>query len=201
MKYIIMADGKGTRWNNYKNVPKHLVEVNGEVLLARIVRLLKKFDKDSDVIITSHDTRYEFDGSTRYEPLNNMLEIDRFTYELIDNNICFLYGDTYYTEETIKKIIDSDPEDILFFGNQKSIVAIKIKDAELFKKHINNVKQLYLSNKIKNCKGWQVYQSFQNLEFDKKEIKDKFVIVDNETVDYNTPDDYDNRNTKKEDEV
>ena len=201
MKYIIMADGKGTRWNNYKNVPKHLVEVNGEVLLARIVRLLKKFDKDSDVIITSHDTRYEFDGSTRYEPLNNMLEIDRFTYELIENNICFLYGDTYYTEETIKKIIDSDPEDILFFGNQKSIVAIKIKDAELFKKHINNVKQLYLSNKIKNCKGWQVYQSFQNLEFDKKEIKDKFVIVDNETVDYNTPDDYDNRNTKKEDEV
>ena len=28
-------------------------------------------------------------------------------------------------------------------------------------------------NMIKNCKGWHVYQSFQNLEFDKKQIGDK----------------------------
>ena len=29
MKYIIMADGKGTRWNNYHNIPKHLIEIGG----------------------------------------------------------------------------------------------------------------------------------------------------------------------------
>ena len=201
MKYIIMADGKGTRWNNYQDVPKHLIKINGEVLLARTVRLLKEFDENSDVIVTSHDKRYEFDGSTRYEPLNNVLEIDRFTYELIENDICFLYGDTYYTEDTIKEIINSVPDDILFFGNQKSIVAIKIKDAKLFKKHIDNVKKLYLSNKITNCKGWQVYQSFQNLDFDKKVIKNKFILVDNETIDYNTPDDYENRVVKKDDDL
>ena len=197
MKYIIMADGKGSRWNNYKNVPKHLIEVNGEVLLARTVRLLHEFDDNADVIITSHDQRYDFEGSTRYEPLNNVLEIDRFTYELIEDNICFLYGDTYYTEDTIEKIVNTDVFDILFFGNNKSIVAIKIKDASLFKIHIDNVKKLFLANKIENCKGWQVYQSFQNLEFDKKQIKDKFIVVDNETIDYNTPDDYENKVVKR----
>ena len=197
MKYIIMADGKGTRWNNYKNVPKHLIEVNGEALLARTVRLLHEFDKEAEVIITSHDERYEFGGSTRYEPNSNHLEIDRFTYELIEDNICFLYGDTYYTEDTIKKIVDTDTSDVLFFGNSKSIVAVKVKDSSLFKKHVDNVRKLFLENKIKNCKGWQVYQSFQNLEFDKKEIRDKFIVVDNETIDYNTPDDYENSVVKR----
>lgn len=200
MKYIIMADGKGTRWKNYQNIPKHLIKIDGEILLERTVRQLNNQDKNAKVIITSHDKRYEFKGATRYEPLNNVLEIDRFTEELIEDNICFLYGDTYYTDETINNIINSKVEDILFFGNQKSIVAIKVKDSKLFKKHISNVKNLFLENKIQNCKGWQVYQSFQNLEFDKKQIKDKFVIVDDETIDYNTPKEYENRKQNKVDD-
>lgn len=195
-----MADGKGTRWKNYQNIPKHLIKIDGEILLERTVRQLNNQDKGAKVIITSHDKRYEFKGATRYEPLNNVLEIDRFTEELIEDNICFLYGDTYYTDETIHNIINSKVEDILFFGNQKSIVAIKVKDSKLFKKHISNVKNLFLENKIQNCKGWQVYQSFQNLEFDKKQIKDKFVIVDDETIDYNTPKEYENRKQNKVDD-
>lgn len=192
-----MADGKGSRWNNYKDVPKHLVEIDGEVILARTVRLLKKYDPNSEIIITSHDKRYEFDGSTRYEPKNNVLEIDRFTYELIENNICFLYGDTYYTEEAIQKIVNTNTDDLLFFGNNKSIVAIKVRDANLFKKHIDNVKELFLVGKINNCKGWQVYQSYMNLEFDKKQITDKFIVLDERTMDYNTPEDYDNYANKR----
>lgn len=197
MKYIIMADGKGSRWNNYKNIPKHLVEIEGEVIIARTVRLLNEYDKAAEVIITSHDKRYEFEGSTRYEPKNNVLEIDRFTYELIEDDICFLYGDTYYTEDAILKIINTDTDELLFFGNDKSIVAIKVKDSDIFKKHIDNVKKLYLEKKIKNCKGWQVYQSYQNLEFDKKQIGDQFVVVDEKTIDYNTPEDYETQSKKR----
>ena len=197
MKYIIMADGKGTRWNNYKNVPKHLVDVDGEVLLARTVRLLQEYDSASEIIITSHDQRYEFEGATRYEPKNNKLEIDRFTYELIEDNICFLYGDTYYTDEAIKKIINTNTEDLLFFGNARSIVAIKVENAALFKEHIDRVKDLYLKGKIETCKGWQVYQSYQNLEFDKKQIADKFIVLDEKTNDYNTPEEYEKRIKKR----
>lgn len=194
MKYIIMADGKGTRWNNYKGIPKHLIEVDGEILLERIVKQLNKFDPNAEVIITSHDKRYEFKGSTRYEPKNNIIELDRYTKELIEDNICFLYGDTYYSDNAIKEIITKNCEDILFFGNMKSIIAIKIKDSSLFKKHIENVRNLYQNNKIKECKGWQVYQSFQNLEFDKKVIKNKYILIEDATKDFNTPNEYENRN-------
>ena len=190
MIYIIMADGKGTRWNNYNGIPKHLITIDGEILLGRTVRLLNEFDPGSKVIITSHDKRYEFEGSIRYEPQNNNLEIDRFTSELIQDNICFIYGDTYYSDDAIKLIVDKKADDILFFGNTKSIVAIKVKDSKLFKEHVSRVKYLYQKNEIKNCKGWQVYQSFQNLEFDKKQIKEKYILINDKTKDYNTPTEY-----------
>ena len=102
MKYIIMADGKGTRWQNYNDIPKHLIEIGGETLLGRTVRLLKEGDPDGQVIITSHDSRYELPGAQRYEPKNNHLEIDRFTEELIEDQICFLYGDTFYSESAME---------------------------------------------------------------------------------------------------
>lgn len=200
MKYIIMCDGKGTRWKNYKDIPKHFVKINGEPLIKRTVRQLNERENNCEIIITSHDKRYEIEGSTRYEPLNNVLEIDRFTEELIDDNICFLYGDTYYPDEVIDSIISEKASDILFFGNAKSIVAVKIKDGKLFKKHVSRVRKLFLDGKIKNCKGWQVYQSFVGLEFDKKQIGEKFVLVNKDTIDFNTPKEYENSKLQKDDD-
>lgn len=187
-----MADGKGTRWANYMGVPKHLVEIGGEPIIGRTVRLLNEMtDGKCEVIITSHDKRYEFEGSRRHEPLNNHLEIDRFTQELIEDDTCFLYGDTYYTEESLKLILDSETEDVLFFGNAKSIVAINVSDSSFFEKHVANVRQLFLDGKIEKCVGWQVYQSITGQDFSKKaEMGDKFVILDAKTTDINTPEEY-----------
>jgi len=189
MKYIIMADGKGTRWNNHQDIPKHFIQINGETLLARTVRLLKEKDPTCEVIITSHDPRYEVEGAVRYEPQNNVLEIDRFTRELIDHDVCFLYGDTYYSEQSMNLIVQYDVEDMLFFGNEKSIVAVKVKDADIFRSHIENVTELFLAGKIKDCKGWQVYQSFMNLPFDVKQIAEKYIYIKDETKDFNSPED------------
>ena len=190
MKYVVMADGKGTRWANYQGIPKHLIEINGESLLERIVRLLKKYDRECEIIITSHDSRYEIEGAKRYEPRNNNIEIDRFTYELIEDDICFLYGDTYYSEEAIITIVNESLGDITFFGTSKSIVAIKVNTSEVVKYHIDKVKELYLNGKIQECIGWQVYQSYEDIPFGTKKIVNDFVIVDKTTRDFNSPVDF-----------
>lgn len=190
-RVVIMADGKGMRWNNYMGIPKHFAAVNGEKLISRSVRLLAKASKEFEIIVTSHDKRYEFSGSRRYEPLNNIYEIDRFTEELIVSDMCFLYGDTFYTESSIKKIIEEEAEDILFFGNKKTIVGVKIKDEILFRTHVKRVKDLYLQGKLRKCAGWQVYQSFTGQSFENSiEIKEKFILVDDMTTDINSPCDY-----------
>lgn len=192
MKFVIMADGKGTRWGNYMGIPKHLAEVNGESIIGRTVRLLNELsDGGEEIIITSHDSRYEFKGSRRHEPLDNKLEIDRFTAELIDDDTCFLYGDTYYTEEAMETILSEDVKDIKFFGNHKSIVAVKIKDSQLFRQHVEKVKEMYLAGKMKKCVGWQVYQSVTGQDFSKKAVPaEKFVLLGEETTDFNTPEEY-----------
>ncbi len=197
MKYIIMADGKGTRWGNYRDKPKHLIEIDGETLLGRTVRLLKEKDPGCEVIITSHDSRYEFEGARRYEPKHNVLEIDRFTEELIEDDICFLYGDTFYSEKAIKTIADTAPEDILFFGNERAIVAVKIADGKLFRYHVDRVREKYLNGEIKKCIGWQVYQSFLNLPFGEKKIDAKFILLKDGTEDFNSPEDYNRRQNRQ----
>ncbi|MGC2872198.1 NTP transferase domain-containing protein [Ihubacter sp. rT4E-8] len=189
MKYIIMADGKGTRWNLHQGIPKHFIKVNGETLLERTVRLLRQYDPSCQVIITSHDPRYEVDGALRYEPKNNVLEIDRFTAELIENNVCFLYGDTYYSEISAKTIVETDAEDLLFFGNERSIVAVKVADAAIFSQHVNRVRELFLAGRIDKCIGWQVYQSFTGLPFGEKTMTEKYVFLTDDTRDFNSPED------------
>ena len=196
MKYIIMADGKGTRWNNYHNIPKHLIEIDGETLLARTVRLLRENDARADIVITSHDPRYEVPGARRYEPQNNHLEIDRFTEELIADDVCFLYGDTFYSESVIQKIADTPAEKLLFFGNERSIVAIKVADGALFRQHVDRVRALFLAGKIEKCIGWQVYQSFEGLPFGEKTIAADYILIQDGTEDFNSPEDYNRRTTK-----
>ncbi len=192
MKYIIMADGKGTRWVDPKGLPKHLVKVNGETILERTVRLIKKHDKNSEIIITSHDKRYDIEGASRYEPENNNLEIDRFTEELIANDVCFIYGDTYYTDKemgiiTNKKLNIGEMD---FFGNSKSIVAIKVYDGNLFKSHVENVRNLFLKGVIKKCIGWQVYASYNNSSYEEKTIGNNFIVLNDGTIDFNEYEEY-----------
>lgn len=193
-RIVIMADGKGIRWNNHMGIPKHFAIVKGEKLISRTVKLLRDRLTDvneTEIIVTSHDKRYEFKGSRRYEPKNNKYEIDRFTEELIISDMCFLYGDTYYTEESIDKIIKEKTEDILFFGNKRSIVGIKINDDEKFKRHVKNVKDRYLRGETDKCTGWQVYRSFTGQSLTGKlELEGKFIEVDEMTTDVDTPYDY-----------
>lgn len=186
-----MADGKGKRWNLYNGVQKHFVEFNGEKIIERTVRLLCELKADCEIIITSHCPQYEFDGAVRYEPQNNILEIDRFTKELIDDNVCFLYGDTYYTNDGIRDIVEKRLNEITFFGNSRSIVGVKVENGKLFKKHIGIVRTLYLQGTIDQCIGWQVYQSYCGLAIGgQKVIQKNFIQLSDDTFDLNSPDDY-----------
>jgi hypothetical protein len=196
--YIIMANGRGSRWGNFTDRPKHLIQVDGESLLERSVRLLKMADPWCRIIITSSDSRYEVSGATRHVPQENRLEIDRFTQELIQENTCFLYGDTYYTEQALRKIVQTAADSLLFFGNQQRILAVKVKNPELMRQHLQRVKELYLAGQISDCKGWQLYQSLEGLPFGQKQLAGNFVYIADETRDFNFPDDYLNFLAKRE---
>ena len=195
MRYVIMANGQGTRWKMFQGVPKHLIEIEGETLLQRTTRLVHELDPDGEVIISSSNPDCVAVGAERYVPKRNELEIDRFVPELMCNDMIFLYGDTFYTKESLSKIIGEPTDKLMFFGNEKSIVAIKIHDAEVMRHCFNEVRQSYIDGKIDACKGWQVYHHYIEKHHHAKlhrahEIGADFMRTDDATGDFNTPEDW-----------
>ena len=144
-----------TRWNNHQ-VPKHLLPVHGEPILLRTARLAQRYAPEAQVIITSHNPDYEAPGAVRYEPKSNSCEIDRFTWELIDDDVCFLYGDVYYTEQAIRRIVEMPVKALGFARNDTEVFAVKVADGAYQKDCIRKLKE-----KDPACRGWQLYEMAQ----------------------------------------
>ncbi len=185
MKYVIMADGDMKRWNMACKIPKHMVKIGNETLLERLVRQVHTLQPEAQAIITSHDRRYEVAGAIRYEPKNNRMEIDRFTWELIEDDTCFLYGDTYYTDEAIRVICQTQTDRLHFVGTDRSIVALIAHREEELRRHITRVKEAFLAGECHDCRGWQVYQSYTGQPFDRLCIGKDFTKVPNDTCGFN----------------
>ena len=185
MKYIIMSAGDGKRWNNYMGIPKHLVKINGETLLERTTRLLK--ENNVNYAITGHDMRYAEYGDLLPQTYHDC-EIDRF--EQFSEPLCYLYGDVYYSEDAIKTIIETPADDIMFFGSEEEIFAVKVNDLPLFFKHKNKVKNLYMQGKINRCIGWEVYRCLNGIPFDRHIITKRYTKILDETDDIDYPKDY-----------
>lgn len=184
-----MCAGEGKRWGNYKGVPKHLIEINGETLIGRTTRLLKQ-NGIEDYIITSSDERYKQYGNIMPQSHNDC-EIDRFE-EIDEDEICYLYGDVYYTEDAINTIIKTPTDDILFFGSPYEIFAVKVVNKELFLFHKNRVKELYLNGEISRSIGWEIYRSLYHIPFNKHKVYTNYYLVLDETDDIDYPEDYEN---------
>src|SRR5690606_25765723 len=68
MRALILAQGDGKRWQRKDGdyplgVPKHLVEVDGEPVLHRLIRLLRNRQVTDVVTVGPGDDRYRVPGA------------------------------------------------------------------------------------------------------------------------------------------
>ena len=103
-KYYILANGEGTRWHNYKGVPKQLIEIDGETILHRMIRLLNAEGvKKNNIVICGP---YKDDGATNIiTKSKTKREVFEEVAELAKGPFCILYGDCYYTEAIIHELV------------------------------------------------------------------------------------------------
>lgn len=185
-----MANGNGIRWGNHLGIPKHLISVDDETLIQRIVRQVRERDSSSDVVISSSNPLLETPGARRHAPERNEIELDRFAPELVNDAVTFLYGDTYYTDEAMDAIVGVTPSaPMQFYGDNHSIVAVEVNDGFTMLAHLHNVRSLFLANKISSCVGWQVFQSYHQLPFGGPEPHDSLYWLGGLTTGFNTPGD------------
>ena len=157
MKYIIMCGGTYPKWEK----PRQLIEINGEPMVARTIRLLKENGID-DIAISSDNSVFEAFGVPvlRHDNYYYALEYnfsDGFwcnAFYPTDEPTCYLFGDVVYSADAIKTIVSTETDDIAFFGSAPPFsrwypkpyeepFAFKVVNAQHLREAIEDVKRLY----------------------------------------------------------
>jgi hypothetical protein len=127
MRIIILCAGDSSKWNSYLGIKnKHFIEINGEPILSRTVRLIKKYAPEAQVIITTKAENlslYDYDGCDTFIPIRDAFldrDIDKYNnlipiWSQNDRTILML-GDVYFTESAMKKILFHKRHSITFFA-------------------------------------------------------------------------------------
>ena len=193
MKYIIMCGGIYEKWNT----PKHLVEVGGEPIVARTIRLLREAGAE-DIAISSNDERFEQFGievlhhSNPYVlPADHDAEspwLDAF-YPM-KNPVCYIFGDVVFSPEAIKTIVETKTDSIMFFASAEPLpegypkpwaepFAYKVKDTERFFEAIEQTKEYEKQGCFyRQPVSWELWQVIKGTPLGKIDYTNYCVIND-----------------------
>ena len=217
MKFLIACSGKGDRWNNYMNSPKHLINVNGEILLHRTVRMIKERQSNNDTIhIVAFDNIYSIFGTHLIIPKYSTVEEKNMHYNYpfiyvsknmwsTDSNTIILFGDVYFTDFAMDTIFSNinKSHQYLFFGRENASQFTGCQYGELFGMSFNfdfvntlwenviEIKNLYDKKLISRFIHWELYRKLESIPLKSHKIKNNFVEINDFTDDFDFPHDYD----------
>lgn len=201
MRYVILAKGQHKGFKE----PRQLSVINGERLLDRTIRLLKE-NGVNDIIVTG---TYKLKDVIVYDPLDNDFDyntesgywLNAFSNEFLNEPVCFIWGDVYFSENAIKTIVQSETKSTLFFCSylNKSHryikewdepFAYKVVDTDLFRTHRDRVKRLFDEGKTERHPiVWELYRSINGIDVNKHKLTNNVVIINDITCDIDTPGD------------
>lgn len=125
---IIMADGKAKRMEGL-NKKKQLIEIDGEKIIDRTIRQLRALGIEP--VIATHFGDFDYLDIARIIPENNNHEIKKFSankkYYSKYKETLFIWGDTYFEDCDIEKIVQTKVDKYKFFGSHFEIFGFKIK--------------------------------------------------------------------------
>ena len=202
-KYIILANS-----SIGFEIPRQLSVVNGERLVERTIRLLKE-NGIEDIIITSCDKRFDNLGAKRYEPKFNDYNpqeekshwLKAFPIELMEEPTCYLFGDVYYSENAIKRIVKEDNDEILFFCSYQNPcpyyikqhdepLAFKVHNFSKFKYHISRLIEMWNNDETERRPiAWELYRSINGIDVNKHKMTYNYIAINDESCDIDTKDD------------
>ena len=222
MRAVIMCAGRATRWNGHLGVNKHQVEVDGERIVDRTVRLLLELGVDD--VWTTSDEPMPMDGTHNLvaswpeigNELTTGLELDRFYNALPlwrgTDEFCYLYGDTYYTEECVRLIVEAKG-DFRVIGRSgpsyrtrkpyEEIFGVKLIDFDMAFEALERVytahRRFLFADLMKKkdvepwterTACWEWYRAVEGFPLREHRIGQRFIECDDWTEDFDWPGDY-----------
>ena len=203
-QFVIMAGGKEQRWGQYLGVHKHLLQVHGERLLDRTVRLLLERGARQIKIVARHP-EYDLPGCELVFPpdLENGGAVASRDFWSLRARTTILFGDVFFTDEAMDRICAMAPSEFTAIGRSKASEITGCPYEELFgfsllpenharvDRSIARVKAALATGEIKSCGGWAIYRHLQGLPLRKHRCRHNFLDIDDFTDDFDFPEDYD----------
>lgn len=194
-KVIIAAGGKATRWGNYLGVPKHKIEIDGETISDRTIRLFKEHELDA-ILLT--------EGRSVFGDLDKIYSSYKYWNE--EGRTIIVFGDVYFTEEAIQKIVDYPHTEFTVFGRifesqltgkgYGELFAVSFYENNINEiiRNIKRVRELYNRGCVRSANLWALYRSMQHFPDDLMDhhyCGDNFVNIDDWTEDFDYSFDFD----------
>lgn len=196
MIYIIMCGG------NYGENPKQLLQVRGECIVERTIRLLRKCGVN-DIAISTNDDRFEWLGVPILKHDND------FTYGKREGKwlkafyptnqpVTYIFGDVYFSEAAIRKIVETETDSIMFFASAPPFkkeyikrwaepMAFKVMDPELFFEKVKECHRYDTEGRFgREAIAWELWQVIKGtplnqILFNYTAIRDYSCDIDNES--------------------
>ena len=199
---IILNAGLGTKWGNYMNVPKQLINIGGETILGRTVRMVRQMGIN-DISSVTHNERLVVRGCRFYKPKSYKWAVETLlsSSELWTEWTLVLLGDVFFTPTAIQAICMSK-KDIQFLGRCSGNKYNARKFGEIFalKFHISKkkliqeaaMKVIEQCDKIALGNMWDLYHTIAGLPIRTFEnVEDRlFLEIHDLTDDFDRPEDY-----------
>ena len=200
-KVVILCAGDASRWGDYLGVPKQLVTFNGESLLHRTERLLRK-KGCHDITVISHDDRLRLETCSFFRPERFQCTTETFlsTRSLWGEMTLVLLGDVFYTQNAIERIV-SYTNGIHVFGRPGGNLFTGSPYGEIFAfSFARDCADEMLENAERVCvdakeggrgKIWELYRSLAGFSLaESRTEREIFVSIHDFTDDVDSPEEY-----------
>lgn len=198
-RIIIAAAGEGRRWNNFRNIPKHLAIVEGERLIDRIYKQFRDFS--DDIVIISTDERYLIgDAKLKAPVIGDWLDFGKIyssSHIWSDDRTIIVFGDVYFTDEAVQKIISNqDPYKFFMRKGPSKYTGKGHKEifAFAFDGGMNEKIKQYIHELVDRKQGgagtWRLYLHMHNIKHPRDYFKnDGYIEINDWTDDFDYPED------------
>lgn len=212
MRALIIAAGEATRWNGYLGTRKHFIRIDDEPIIERTGRLLRENGIGALAVVKPEDYN-KFQGFKSFAPVVASLDptngdADKFlsSRELWseDERTVIFYGDVFFTEEAIKKIVEYKGKEWTLFGRAGGstitgsiygecfAISFYPKDRKKSLKALESIANDWRTGRLKRCGGWEFYRKIVGIPItESHRITTNFVEINDFTEDFDYPEDYD----------
>lgn len=202
MIYIIMCGGTYEKWQT----PRQLIKIHGEPIVARTIRLLRENGIES-IFISSNDKVFEqfgvpvlrHDNDYYARAYNNMDGYWCNAFYPTEEPTCYLFGDVVFSPEAIRKIVETETDDIAFFGSAPPFHAdypkpwiepfgFKVVNIEHFRQAIGDVKRIDKEGRFhRRPIAWELWNVIHNPSDPNYIDTSGYVAINDYTCDIDNP--------------